>query len=712
MHFSKYDIGLIFFFAFLIELHARPTVTLEDIFTNRKFVPQKIEPFAFLDSIHGIIQKDGRNSSIFIKNIVTGRENKIFDSSTLAGFLNEENIQIDQFKFLDSGKYLIGVKEEKIYRHSTRATYFYVNQVDNNLVQIAAGRPIEIPTLSSDNRKLAYVLDNDIYILNLKNLKVKRITHDGKQGQIINGKGDWVYEEEFGVTNTLYWSPDNRNLAYLKWDESQVRTFSITQFNSDYPTLFTYKYPLAGEKVSQVCAWIYTDKGKSIPIAGDFYYIPKITWKNNRELAILSLNRFQNELKVWAFDIHKKVKRLWYQESDKRYVEVPQMFRVLEGDLLAITSEKSGVNQLYFINEQGNEKQVTSNNYEVKDVLRIDLEDSSVQFSSYLPTPERESILSLDLKTQELSYLSDTTGVTTVSMLGDGYFLEKMSSQTCRAKISIKSLRNLTSLVLLKDIRTEDSILSKMNFVKFQVEDYTLNGWCIYPPDFDSTKKYPVLFYVYGGPGSQTVKNRWYSDLMMWLEYMAQQGFIILSVDNRGAGGRGAEFKKMTYAKLGQLESDDQLHVVKQVAALPYVDSARIAMFGWSYGGYLTLMCMAKSKGLISKGISVAPVTDWRYYDAVYTERYMRTPISNTIGYDKGSPVELAQDIFGSLLLVHGTGDDNVHYQNSMQLAKRLIYYDKIFQMSTYPDARHAIGGNRTHLQLYRTFTHFLSQSK
>ncbi len=693
---------------------AQGQFTLEDVFTEKKFEPKKLNSLYFIDGDRYITQKDDLESetSIILINSLTESESiKIFDSKILKQKFELKQAKIDRFQYVEDSIYLVGLNQEVIYRHSVREEIFYVDLKENIFRKVADGEKIRIPTLSPNRKYLAYVKNNNIFILNLQNRKTKQITKDGKLNSIINGVTDWVYEEEFGLVRALFWSPDSKKLAYLKFDESKVKDYTITTYQNNYPKETQYKYPRAGEAVSKVSVSVRDlSKSKSVKIPISAEYIPRVIWKDAHTLAVMTLNRFQNDLQVWMYPLKSRSGELWYREESKQYVEVPQMFRTLYNGKLAISSEKSGFNHLYFIDEKGRKEQITQGDFEVKDVLRIDLEDSTVIFSSPLPTPERQSVMLWDMKEKKLSYLSDTTGIATAEIIGENEWLEKFSSQKVRSRISVKSLKDYTNKILLEDVRKEDTVLGRKEFFMLPIKGYELCAWKILPPDFDSAQRYPVLFYVYGGPGIQTVREDWGNDLQHWLNYMAHQGFIVISVDNRGTGGRGANFKKMTYAKLGQLEAEDQLEAVKYISKLPYVNEEKMSMFGWSYGGYLTLMCMMGEDSLLHSGISVAPVTDWRYYDAVYTERYMRTPVSNPPGYDKGSPVVLAENLKGRLLLIHGTADDNVHYQNTLELSKSLVQNHKKFQMHSYTNGRHGIGNGQTLLHLFRSATDFLMQ--
>lgn len=692
-------------------LSAQDSLSLDDIFIKNKFSPQSFTQLNFINSENYTTQENlssSQTSKIWMKSILNDQKELIFDSQELKDRFGLKSAIVDGFQWIEDGVFWVNLQTESIYRRSRKSQVYLVNQAASQIIQVAGGQKIMNATLSPDLKKIAYVLDNNIFILHVQTSKVEQVTFDGKKNHIINGLTDWCYEEEFSIVNTLRWSDNSEYLAYLKFDESEVKEFQIELYNNDYPEHYQYKYPRAGEDVSKVSAWVYKNKKnhRQIPVEAD--YIPLLKWKDAQTLSLLTLNRLQNELKVINYDFKNKFTGVWYQEEDKRYVDVPQLFSILSGGILAISSEKSGYNHLYLIDENDNETQVTKGQFEIKDVLRVDLKDSVIVFSSYLPTPEHESILKWDMKTEQLTYLSDTTGVTEVRMIGNGSYVESFSNQYVRNKITVKSVNSDQALVLLNDTREEDAAWIKKEFFWLPIDDYVLRAWKMLPPDFDSTKKYPVLFYVYGGPVTQTVKENWGRNQQHWLKYMAYQGFVVVSVENRGTYGRGADFKKMTYGKLGQLEVEDQLKSIQYFNQLPYIDSSKVFMFGWSYGGFMTLMSMVQGVDLVQGGISVAPVTDWRFYDAIYTERFMRTPVGNERGYQKSSILMNAEKLTGDLLLIHGTADDNVHYQNSLELSKKLIQHNKQFQMLSYPNGHHGIGGALVQLHLYTTITDFI----
>lgn len=690
---------------------AQENLTLEDIFLHQKLSPLPYQQLQFVNGEKYTFKEDDtseHSSRIWLKSIAVDEKLLLFDSKVLKEKYGLDRAYIDNFQYVEDGVYLVHLKKETVYRYSYKSQVYLIKTASRQFIQLAEGQKIKSATLSPNNKKVAYVLDNNIFIYHIDNGKVEQVTRDGKWNHIINGATDWSYEEEFELVNSLRWSDDGEYLAYLKFDESDVKEFTIDYYRNDYPEKYTYKYPRAGEEISKVSAWVYKNKKNhvQIPISDD--YIPRLRWKNDQTLALMSINRLQNHLKVHTYDVKTKKTSIWYEEKDKHYVDIPQLFSIVAGDQLAITSEKSGYNHLYVVDADGIEHQVTKGDFEIKDVLRLDMQDSLVVFSSHLPTPERESVLLWDMKSQSLQYLSDTSGVAQIQMLGGGFFQESFSNQYVRSKISIKSLQSNVSKVLHLDQRNEDSLGIKKEFFWLPIDDYVLRAWKMLPPDFDSTKKYPVIFYVYGGVGTQTVKENWGRNQQHWLKYMAYQGFVVVSVDNRGTYGRGADFKKMTYAKLGQLEVEDQIKSIQYVNQLPYIDSNNVFMFGWSYGGYMTLMSMVQKESLIKGGISVAPVTDWRFYDAIYTERYMRTPVGNDRGYQKASILTQAQNLSGELLLVHGTADDNVHYQNTLELTKKLVQHNKQFQMLSYPNGNHGIGGAKAQLHLYTAMTNFI----
>lgn len=693
-------------------MSAQPAFTLEDIFIHKRFEPKKLNGLRFIsDSLYLTqeVSPDQLSSQVVEHELHSDRKRVILDTRILEQVPALKNYRVDAYTKITDRLFLVSLGTEKIYRHSSKASYYLIDLSARKVIAIADGQKIMYPACSPDGSKIAYVLNNDLYYTDIARNKMVRLTNDGQYNHVINGASDWVYEEEFSMTSAFEWSPDSKYIAYLRFDESGVKETGFDIYRGSYPERYTFKYPRAGEENSQVSVRIADVKKKkswSLPIEAE--YFPLMRWRDADALAVVTMPRWQNELVVSIYSPSAKAVDTLYKEEDRRYVELPSLFAFLPDGELLITSEQSGYNHFYMVGKDKQVHQVTKGSFDITEVLRVDMTDSLVFFQAHLPSPDKKSVAVWDMRTERLSYVTDTSGTAKVSMIGGGNFLETFSSTTVRNKVVVKSMKNKTSHVLIHDVRAEDTILGQKIFFDIPLEGYTLNAWKILPPDFDSTCVYPVLFYLYGGPGSQTVKNEWGRSQDQWLRYMAQSGYIVISVDNRGTGGRGAEFKKMTYMKLGQLEVEDQLAAARYIGSLPYVDETRMSIFGWSYGGYMALLSMMQGQKVFKGGISVAPVTDWEFYDTIYSERYLRSPKSNPSGYRNTSPLQQAGKLEGEHLLVHGTADDNVHFQNSIELVKRLTASEKSFRFMAYPNADHGIGGVKNSMHLYRMLTDFL----
>jgi dipeptidyl-peptidase-4 len=550
----------------------------------------------------------------------------------------------------------------------------------------------------------------------------EQVTSDGEKNRIINGKPDWVYEEEFEFTKAYFWSPDGKKIAFYRFDESEVKEYQIPFYYSLYPDWFRYKYPKAGEKNSVITIKVYNvaDNTTKVMDTGDEtdIYIPRIKWTNDpNELSIVRLNRLQNEMDILFADVVSGKSRLIYSETNKYY------FSERPGDYLTfvnnkndflIQSEKDGYNHLYLLNNQGKIlNQVTKGNWEVSELLGYDAKNKVIYYAASEDSPLEQYVYAIHCDGTDKCKLTEKKGAHEVTFSkGYHYYIDQYSNANTPPfftlhKSSGKLIRVLEDNHRLKE-RMSANHFSQKEFLTVPAANGTkLNAYMIKPPDFNPAKKYPLFIYVYGGPGSQLVQDRWDSRFA-WFQLLASHGYIVACVDNRGTGGRGQEFKKCTYLQLGRIETEDQIAAAKYLSTLPYIDAGRIGIFGWSYGGYMSLLCLLKGADVYKMGISVAPVTNWRFYDDIYTERYMRTPQENPDGYDANSPLYLANELKGKLLLIHGMADDNVHLQNSAEMIKRLVAANKQFEMQFYPDKNHSITGGNTSFHLYRRMTDFI----
>jgi dipeptidyl-peptidase-4 len=600
--------------------------------------------------------------------------------------------------------------------------------VTEELIPLSVKGRQRIATFSPDGEKVVFVRDNNIFIKNLKFGTESQVTWDGSRNNIINGAPDWVYEEEFGMQKAFAWSPDSKFLAFVRFDESEVSDFSMTLYRGDKPALeenaiyphnIVYKYPKAGEAGAKIAVRIYDIRSKATikaDIGADTdMYIPSIRWTpDGNDLAVMRLNRRQNQLDILYTNPNTGDSRLIYTERNERYLDFDfsEHFSFLDDGKFVITSERNGFTHLYLHDRLGVEMtQITSGNYDVTAFYGYDQIRKLFYYQAAAESPLRREVYYVSSDGRKKGKLSEKPGTNNADFSrGFNYYLNYHSGVSEIPSITIydwtgKSVRILEDNESLKKRLAEFTIPGK-EFFTFRCQGGTiLNGWMIKPPGFRQDMKYPVVITQYSGPGSQKVTDQW--DIS-WYEYLAQEGFLIVCIDPRGTGGRGEDFRKSTYLRLGKFESDDLVETARYLSGLTYVDDRNIAIRGWSYGGFTTLMAMAKGGSLFKAGIAVAPVTSWRYYDNIYTERYMRTPDENAGGYDENSPVNLAGKIKGRLLLIHGSADDNVHLQNTMELSEALVQEGVQFEMAVYTNRNHGIKGGNTTLHLYRKMTGFL----
>ena len=625
----------------------------------------------------------------------------------------------------DESKVLIKTEVHPIYRYSS-TTIPFVFDLDTRKLTRVSVQPVQNPVFSPDGQKIAFVRQNDLFCLDLTTGKTIRITSDGKKNQIINGKCDWVYEEEFGFTTAFQWSPDGHKLAYYRFDESRVPTYTIPLYRSTqlYPNLYTYKYPKAGEPNSKVSVHVFdfaSGKTASMELGADTdQYIPRIKWTNSTdELCVYRMNRLQNKLELLLCNSQTGNSHVLYTDTARWYIEetlFDDLFFLKDGQHFIIMNEDDGWQHLYLYGMDGRKvRKLTEGHWDVDAVAGIDEKNDKVYYTAARPTPMERQLYSVDLRGHNTQQITHEAGWHSIQFNADHtFFLDNYSTINTPPTYTIrdaagKPVRRLEDNHVLRARMTQYA-LSKARFMQVPASDSTaLNAWMLLPPDFDSTKQYPVLFMNYGGPGSQSVTDQW-GTVDFWQQLLAERGYIIMCVDNTGTGFRGAAFKKeKTYLQLGWTEIHDQMHVASWMGKhFPYVDASRIGHWGWSFGGLLSALAITVGSDVFHMAISVAPVTDWRYYDNIYTERFMRTPAENPRGYRLTSPIRYADRMKGKYLLIHGTADDNVHFQNSIMLSEALIQADKNFQQAYYPNKNHGIYGGETRFQLYTRMTDFI----
>lgn len=654
---------------------------------------------------------------------------KVATLASSMSIFSKAETNIDDYEFsADESQLLISTETESIYRHSSRANYYIYNiekQKAFPLSDFNKGKQ-RLACFSPEGNKVAFVRDNDIYLLDVKYRKEIRVTEDGKMNEIINGATDWVYEEEFGFDKGLYWSPAGNRLAYYKFDETKVKEFQMAMYGSLYPDQYTFKYPKAGETNSNVSIYVYdlasntskqVDTGKE-----DDQYIPRIKWtEDNDALCVMRLNRHQNHLEFLLTDISKPQPfqletSLIYEERSSTYIEINDNLIFLNGGKGFLwNSEMDGYNHIYQFDMSGKQlQQVTAGEWDVITFYGYDERSGQVYYSSSAKSTLEEHIYAKGLKKRSFKQLTERKGRHSADFSeGFKYFIDYHTDANTPYYITLKNGRGKTIRVLEDNGRLNATLasynLQPKEFFTFTNSDgIDLNCWMIKPANFDPFKEYPVYVNIYGGPGHNTVVDSWEGRNYLFHQLLAQEGYIVASVDPRGTMYRGKEFKHSTYMQLGKLETQDFIDFGKHLAAQKYVDGNRIGIQGWSYGGYMTSLAMTKGAEVYSMGIAVAPVTNWRYYDSIYTERFMRTPQENADGYDDNSPINHVDKLKGPFLLVHGSADDNVHYQNTMEMIDALVRANKQFELFIYPNKNHGIYGGNTRLHLFTKMTNFI----
>lgn len=711
----------IFLFVVIIfQAQAQKSIVLEDIFENGTFGTRSIPDFNFM--------KDGKYySRLSDGNIVK------YDFTTgeaVEVILNNKDINdasntvaVESYSFSnDEKKILIESGTESIYRHSSMVDAYVFDIASKKLQNVYPHGKIINPQFSPDGEKVAFVHKNNLYYTDLKSQNTTQVTTDGEINAIINGQCDWVYEEEFGFTRAFFWSPDSKKIAYLRFDESAVKQYVLQYYEDDlYPFNYTYKYPKVGEKNADVSAYIHNfSTGKShkinLPEVADSY-IPRLKWTEDpNELCIYHLNRHQNNLKLYLASTKYPDGKLLYEEKNKYYIDINDHLTFInENKNFVLSSEMEGYNRLYLYNMDGKiSEKISPPNYEVTVFHGVDQKSGVVYFEAITDSPLENHLYSVQLNGKNLKALTPQKGRHSATFTKTfDYFSDAFSTANTPPTYAVynnqgKLVRtietNQKTLDQMKDYATND-----VEFFTFVTsENVKLNGWMIKPMHMNPNKKYPVFMTQYSGPGSQSVTDGWLGRYYWWYQLLAQNGYIVACVDGRGTGGRGEEFKKMTYLQLGHYETIDQIEAAKYLGRQPYVDKERIGIFGWSYGGYMSSLCLLKGNDVFKAGIAVAPVTNWKWYDSVYTERYMRTVEENSDGYVQNSPVYFADRLKGSYLLVHGLTDDNVHFQHSAEMANALIKSKKQFDTYYYPNRNHGIYGDNARIHLFTKITDFI----
>ncbi|PVX46280.1 dipeptidyl-peptidase-4 [Flavobacterium sp. 103] len=634
---------------------------------------------------------------------------------------------IDSYTFDDSEKeILIACHSNKIFRHSFTADYFLYDIAAKTLTKLFDFQ-VQEPTFSPDGTKIAYAKENNLYVYDVASKKSTAVTTDGKKNAIINGITDWVYEEEFAFVRAFDWSADSKKLAYIRFDESAVPEFSMSIFQKSlYPTVETFKYPKAGEKNSLVSLHLYNVDSKAV-INVDLgkyndFYIPRIEWTNDANvLSAKVVNRHQDNLDLLFVDGTTGAAKVVFNETEKGYIDFidTDNLTFLKDNSFIWTSEKDGFNHIYLYDKTGKLKnQVTKGNWEVTSYYGFDEKTKTIFYQSTENGSINRDVYRIGLDGKNKVRLSKNTGTNAATFSPNfQFFINTFSSASQATTYTLNESKTGKEIQVIENNQALTAKLggynlpSKEFFVLKTAKGNELNAWIIKPKDFDASRKYPVFMYQYSGPGSQQVNNDWNSADDYWFMSLTQQGYIVACVDGRGTGFKGADFKKVTQKQLGKYEVEDQIDAAKVIGSYPYVDASRIGIFGWSYGGFMSSNCIFQGADVFKMAIAVAPVTNWRFYDSIYTERYMQTPQENASGYDTNSPINHVEKLKGKFLLIHGSGDDNVHVQNSMQMMEALIQANKQFDSQIYPDKNHGIYGGKTRIQLYTKMTNFIKEN-
>ena len=693
-------------------------ITLDDLWKNYAFHPKSMGGFNSMnDGEHySTIEKTEDGQEIIKYQFKNGKKVRILFKS--ADF---EIPKIGKYTFSKNEKQLLLATETKsIYRYSSKSVY-YIYDIHNDKISKLSDKKVMYANFSPQGDKVAYILDNNLFIKDIKSGTITQVTSDGKKNHIINGASDWVYEEEFALVRSFEWAPDGEHIAYYKFDETHVKEFSMDLFKGGlYPTQEVFKYPKAGEENSIVKVYFYNlekEKNTYIYTEKDYEYIPRIKWTNNpKVLALYGMNRHQNELDFVLANTEDGSNKILFTEKDKYFIDIHDNLTFLPQDNFIWTSEKDGFNHIYLKGLDGSEQQITNGNWEVTSFHGVDSDKMEIYFTSTEEGSINRTLYAQHLDTDIKTKLSTENGTNNSSFSkGLKYYMNSASTANSAPVYTLHTAegKKLKTLEDNTDFNTNmlEFNLTKKEFFTIKTEDAELNAWMIKPPNFDENKEYPLFMFLYGGPGSQQVTNSFGWTNYYWYQMLAQKGYIVACVDNRGTGGNGAEFKKMTYKELGKYETIDQINAAKYFGNLNYIDADRIGIQGWSYGGYMSSLAITKGADVFSLAIAVAPVTNWRYYDNIYTERYMQTPQENASGYDENSPINHVDKLKGHYLLVHGSADDNVHVQNTMEMISALVNANKQFDLFIYPDKNHGIYGGNTRYHLYKKMTDFILEN-
>ena len=722
MTFSKYFAFFCLLLTTLITAQNKE-ITLDNIWNDGTFRTESLDALHSMNSgqEYSVLNFDRANGSTTID---------IYDYKTLEKVKTLVNSSsLEAIKYFtdytfsdDESQVLLATNQESIFRRSTLANYFVFNTKTNTLTSISEAK-IQEPTFSPDGKKVAYGLNNNLYIKDIASGKTIQFTKDGEKNKIINGITDWVYEEEFAFVRAFEWNADSNKIAFIRFDETEVPEFSMDVYGKNlYQTQTVFKYPKAGEANAIVSLHVFDLLGNTttqVELGPHLDYIPRIKWTNNANvLSLQTLNRHQNQLDLIFYNSKTNNTSVVLKEIDKAYVDITDNLTFLEDNSFIWTSEKDGYNHIYHYGKKGKLiNQVTKGNWEVTNYYGFNEKNNTIYYQSLENGSINRDVYSITLDGTNKKRLTKNTGTNDADFSANfTYFINTYSSAT---QPPLYTLNDAVNGYVFKTIKTNSELtktvseykMSKKEFSTININGNDLNMWMIKPANFDAKKEYPLFMFQYSGPGSQQVANRWNNANDYWYQMLAQKGYIIACVDGRGTGFKGADFKKVTQKELGKFEVEDQIEAAKLLGKRNYVDASRIGIWGWSYGGFMSSNALFKGSDVFKMAIAVAPVTSWRLYDSIYTERYMTTPQENASGYDDNSPINHVDKLKGDFLLIHGTGDDNVHVQNTMRMVEALVQADKQFEWMIYPDKNHGIYGGNTRKHLYTKMTNFIDRT-
>ena len=719
---NKYCLFLILWVGFVTSTYTQEKkITVEDIYSGA-FKTSGMEVLRSMRSgvQYTLLHYDWGSHAVRIDSYDYKTLEKV---GSIINSADNDNIpQFSTYTFSDDErKVLLATELESIYRHSTKGIYYVYDIASKSIVKVS-DKKIQEPLLSPDGRQVAYAFANNLYIFDIENGTTYQLTRDGEKNKVINGITDWVYEEEFKFVRAFAWNSNGGKIAFLRFDESEVPEFSMDVYGTNlYQQQHVFKYPKAGENNARVSLHMYDVVARQSAEINldDPYYIPRIKWMNSADyLSVTTLNRHQDHLKLYRVNATDNKVHVLLEERDEAYVAINDNLTFLADDSFIWTSEKNGYNHLYLYGSDGKlMNQITKGNWEVTDYYGYDQNEDRIYYQSTENGSINRGVYSIESNGNNKKGLAVENGTNAADFSGDfTYFINTYSSATTPYRYALhlaltgEKLKNIKdNQYLVEKLGEYDT--SPKEFSTLAINGNDLNMYMIKPSDFDASKQYPLLMFQYSGPGSQSVANRWGGSNDYWHQMLASEGYVIACVDGRGTGFKGRDFKKITQKELGKYEVEDQIAAARILSELPYIDEDRTGIWGWSYGGFMSTNCILKGNTVFENAIAVAPVTSWRFYDTIYTERYMKTPQENGSGYDDNSPFNYPEKLKGNYLLVHGSGDDNVHVQNTMRMVEALVKANKQFDWAIYPDKNHGINGGNTRIHLFTKMTNFIKEN-